>query len=167
MSDSTLSANILLVHHSPTATLCSIRDIIVDEITTLASSFPDATLNITERPAIGEGEVSAEELVDELLAADVVIFGTTANFGYISGALKHYFDVTFAAAHEKTQAKPVSWWIRGGYDTTGAAKAMRSIVTGFGMTLAANPVEFTGDVAAYDKELRELAEICLGAAFER
>lgn len=43
------------------------------------------------------------------------------------------------------KGRPVSWWIRGGYDVTGAAKAIRSLTTGFGWEIAAEPVEFVGD----------------------
>ena len=39
----------------------------------------------------------------------------------------------------------MSWWILGGYDVTGAAKAIRSLTTGFGWEIAAEPVEFVGD----------------------
>ena len=38
-----------------------------------------------------------EATADDVLAADGYLLGTPANFGYMSGALKHFFDSTFLA----------------------------------------------------------------------
>ena len=102
-----------------------------------------------------------------------MILGTSANFGYISGALKHYFDSTFAAAGpdgegaSRTKDLPFSYWIRGGYDTTGAEKAMEAITTGFGWGLAADPVVFTGDPEPRLDSLRDMAQNPVGAVAAR
>ena len=79
-------------------------------------------------------------------AQTATFLGTTANFGYISGALKHFFDTTFNATHEATKKRPFSYWIHGGYDTTGAEIAMKSITTGYGWSLVTEPLIFTGEV---------------------
>lgn len=153
---------ILVVHHSPTPTARSIADAVLtaarDAAAEVAESMGDASqVRIVERAAL-------EPDVEELLAADAVILGTTANFGYISGALKHYFDSTFVAAHEPTAGLPVSWWIRGGYDTTGAEKAMRSLTTGMNWEIAAEPVEFVGDPSKHADQLVTMAQSVVGAA---
>ena len=44
-----------------------------------------------EALAFARGEADHEDL----LAADGYVLGTTANFGYMSGAMKHVFDSTF------------------------------------------------------------------------
>ena len=97
-------------------------------------------VEVVERQAL-------EATIEDVLTADAYILGTTANFGYISGALKHFFDTTFNEAHEATAQRPFSYWIHGSHDTTGAENAMRSITTGYGWTLAADPLVFTGDVS--------------------
>lgn len=131
---------LLVVHHSPTPLLRAVRD---------------AALDGARHPDIEGVNVRVVEALDataaDVLAADAYLLGTSANFGYISGALKHFFDSTFAEVNAATEAgeipkgRPVSWWIRGGYDVTGAAKAIRSLTTGFGWEIAAEPVEFVGD----------------------
>lgn len=87
-----------------------------------------------------------EATVDDVLAADGYLLGTTANFGYISGALKHFFDSTYDDVREPTAKRPFSYWIHGGYDTTGAERAMESITAGLGWTLSAEPLVFTGEI---------------------
>ena len=130
---------LLVVHHSPTPLLRAVRD---------------AALDGARHPDIEGVNVRVVEALDataaDVLAADAYLLGTSANFGYISGALKHFFDSTFAEVNAATEAgeipkgRPVSWWIRGGHDVTGAAKAIRSLTTGFGWEIAAEPVEFVG-----------------------
>ncbi|KAB1502720.1 NAD(P)H-dependent oxidoreductase [Corynebacterium sp. 320] len=163
----TSTRTILVIHHSPTPTARDVADTVLTAVRDAAetintSSDFDVHVDVVERTPL-EG-MPEKELAEELVAADAVIFGTTANFGYISGALKHYFDVVFVQAHERTEGKPASWWIRGGYDTTGAAKAMRTLTTGFSVDVAAEPVEFCGEVDPHREALTEMAQTIVGAA---
>lgn len=110
----------------------------------------DAVLRGTRHPGISGVDVveraALEATADDVRAADGILLGTTANFGYISGALKHFFDTTYYQVREDTAKRPFSYWIHGGYDTTGAERALTAITTGYGWTLAAEPVVFTGEV---------------------
>lgn len=134
-------STLLIVHHSPTPKLQSIADAVI------AGANDDAITGV-EVKVVHALDATAEDV----LAADAYILGTAANFGYISGALKHFFDHTFNAVQEPTAKRPFSYWIHGGYDTTGAERAMESITTGLGWTLAFNPVVFTGDVSEEQSE---------------
>lgn len=87
-----------------------------------------------------------EATAEDVLSADAYVLGTTVNFGYISGALKHFFDTTYYEVREPTAGRPFSYWIHGGYDTTGADRAMEQITTGLGWKLAFPPLVFTGEV---------------------
>ncbi len=71
-----------------------------------------------------------------MLAADGYLLGTTANFGYMSGALKHFFDTIFleaggaladdgSAGATEGGKKPYGLWVHGRYDTTGAVRSVR------------------------------------------
>lgn len=128
-------ARLLVVHHSPTANVRALFD------ATMAGATDEAIegVEVVVRAAL-------EASIDDVLAADGYLLGTTANFGYISGALKHFFDSTYDDVREPTAKRPFSYWLHGGYDTTGAERAMTSITTGFGWTLSAEPLIFTGEV---------------------
>src|SRR5699024_9160533 len=93
-------------------------------------------------------EASAEDVLD----ADAYVLGTTANFGYISGALKHFFDTTYYAVREPTAGRPFSYWIHGGYDTTAAETAMKQITAGLGWTLAFDPLVCSCDLTGYHRD---------------
>jgi hypothetical protein len=175
---------LLIVHHSPTEKL---RGIATEVITAARDAAEEVNTELPEALQLEVRERNAlEPDVAELRDAAAVILGTTANFGYISGALKHYFDSTFMQLQPSEDgavpddggsgnptgydgvlgpAKLFSYWIRGGYDTTGAVKAMESITGGYRWTLAAEPVVFTGDVEPHHAELQALAENVVGAWF--
>jgi NAD(P)H-dependent FMN reductase len=143
---------LLVVHHSPTPRLRAIAEAVLRGAGTAESEG----VEIVERAAL---DASAQDLLD----TDAVVFGTTANFGYISGALKHFFDTTFNETHEHTKGRPFSYWIHGSHDATGAERAMQSITTGYGLRLAAAPVVFTGDID--DEHLARAEELGASVAW--
>lgn len=160
---------ILVVHHSPTEKAQKLADTVLAAARAAAeevnAELGEAAGEKPGQPAVQVLERQAlEPDVEELRGADAVILGTTANFGYISGALKHYFDTVYVPVLEEKKATPTSWWIRGGYDTTGAEKAMRSILTGLEWETVAEPVEFTGDIEPHLAELEAMAQAVVGQA---
>ena len=66
----------------------------------------------------------------EALAADGFLLGTPANLGYMSGALKHFFDTIYYPCLEATVRRPYGLYVHGNNDTTGAVRAVESITTG-------------------------------------
>ncbi|PMB98576.1 flavodoxin family protein [Brevibacterium luteolum] len=144
-------ARVLLVHHSPSPA--------TEELAAAAREG----LNMPELDGVEVIERAAlEATADDVLAADAYVLGTTANFGYISGALKHFFDTTYYDSREQTAGRPFSYWIHGGYDTTGAEKAMEAITTGFGWEKAFEPVTFTGEVG--EEHLAQVTEMAATVA---
>src|SRR6476469_10112418 len=80
-------ARLLIVHHSPTPTVRALSDAVV------AGAHDDAIegVEVVVKEAL-------EATAQDVLAADGYLLGTTANFGYMSGALKHFFDTIFLEA---------------------------------------------------------------------
>src|SRR3954452_12672123 len=122
-------ACLLVVHHSPTASVRTLTEAAV------AGANDDAIegVEVVVRRAL-------EATADDVLAADGYLLGTPANFGYMSGALKHFFDSTFlqiggalsddGSAGESrgaTHGRPFGLYVHGRYDTAGAVRSVLSI----------------------------------------
>ena len=94
---------------------------------------------------------------DDLLAADAVILGTPENFGYMSGALKDFFDRTFYEVEGKLNPLPCAIFISAGNDGTGALTAIRRIAKGYPLVEQQEPIIVRGKPTHSDLEkCREL-----------
>ncbi|GAB3763992.1 NAD(P)H-dependent FMN reductase [Nocardioides ginsengisegetis] len=137
---------LLIVHHSPTPTVRRLTDAVV------AGAHDDAIegVEVVVKHAL-------EATADDVLTADGYLLGTTANFGYMSGALKHFFDTIFleagGALTEDGSAgagpggkKPYGLWVHGRYDATGAVRSVQSIVQALPWRQAAEVLTVLGDV---------------------
>jgi len=70
--------------------------------------------------------------VDDLLACDALLLGTPENFGYMSGALKDFFDRTYYPCEGKLTALPYAVFVSAGNDGTGAVREIGRIAQGYG-----------------------------------
>ena len=143
-------ARLLIVHHSPTPNLQRLSDAV------LAGASDEAIegVEVVVRPAL-------EATAEDVLGADGYLLGTSANFGYMSGALKHFFDTIFleaggslaedgSAGKGAGGKKPYGMWVHGRYDTTGAVRSVQSIVQALSWTQSAEVLEVMGDIADAD-----------------
>ena len=143
-------ARLLVVHHSPSRSLQALTDAVV------AGAGDDALegVEVVVRPAL-------EATADDVLAADGYVLGTSANFGYMSGALKHFFDSTFlavggaldpsgaadpGASEGGTRGRPYGLYVHGRYDLTGAVRSVGAIVGALGWKQSYDVLEVLGDV---------------------
>lgn len=121
---------LLVLHHSPTSRLRSLLDAVLAGAR--HEDLPPLEVRVVE---------ALHATIDDFLAADGYLLGTPANFGYMSGAMKHAFDSTYDDTRGKVSRRPFSFWIHGRSDTTGARRSLESITTGLEWRLAAEPVE--------------------------
>ncbi len=85
---------------------------------------------------VGETETvmkrAFEAGTDDLLACDGLLLGTPENFGYMSGALKDFFDRTFYPCEGKLTGLPFAVFVSAGNDGTGAVREIGRIALGYG-----------------------------------
>jgi len=86
--------------------------------------------------------------LQDLLTCHGVLFGSPENFGYMSGAIKDFFDRTFYPAQPYNVNLPYALLISAGNDGAGAVRQIDRILTGYPMRKVAEPVICRGAVTA-------------------
>jgi len=134
-------ARLLLVHHTPSPAMHTL----LEAVRAGATDPQIEGVELVVRAALSA-------TASDVLAADGYLLGTPANLGYMSGALKHFFDTIYYPCLEETVGRPYGVYVHGNDDVTGALRGIEVITTGLRWRLAQAPVTVTGppDAAARD-----------------
>jgi multimeric flavodoxin WrbA len=127
-------ATLLIVHHTPSPNCQAMLEAVVSGAT--APEIED--VRVVRRAALAA-------TASDVLAADAYLLGTPANLGYMSGALKHFFDQVYYPCLDETRGRPFGYYVHGGSDVTGAVRGIEAITTGLGWRRAADAVTATGE----------------------
>ena len=108
---------LLVVHHTPSPALQTVLEAVKEGVAMVEEA------ELVLRPALSAGAA-------DLLDCDGVLLGTPANIGYMSGALKHFFDTVYYPCLDATVGRPFAAYLHGNDDTMGGERALERIVTG-------------------------------------
>src|SRR6266702_3706458 len=136
-----LMAALLIVHHTCSPALQAMYEAVVAG----ASTDEIEGVEVAARPALTASEA-------DVLNADGYLLGTPANIGYMSGALKHFFDGIYYPCLEATKRRPYGLYVHGASDTTGAVRGVDSITTGLAWQQVRPPVCVVGQPGKADLE---------------
>ena|SRR5581483_5729362 len=126
-------AKLLIVHHTPSPATAELLDAVIR-----GATDPDIEgVEVIRRAALAAN-------ASDVLEADGYLLGTPANIGYMSGALKHFFDTVYYPVLDDTRGRPYGLWVHGNLDAAGAIRAVESIADGLGWIKATKPVVVTG-----------------------
>jgi multimeric flavodoxin WrbA len=124
---------LLIVHHTVSPALQEMYE----AVRAGAATDEIEGVEVVARPALTATAVDA-------LEADGILLGTPVNLGYVSGALKHFFDQIYYPCLEATVGRPYAAYLHSGSDATGALRAIESITTGLRWRQVRPPLVVTG-----------------------
>jgi NAD(P)H-dependent FMN reductase len=132
---------LLVVHHTPSPAMHTLLEAVREG----AGDPAIEGVDLVVRPALAA-------TATDVLAADGYLLGTPANLGYMSGALKHFFDQIYYPCLDATVGRPYGVYVHGNNDTTGAVKAIEVITTGLRWRSAQPVVSIVGEPTAADRD---------------
>jgi NAD(P)H-dependent FMN reductase len=113
-------------------------------------------VEVVSRPALQANAI-------DVLEADGYLLGTPANIGYMSGALKHFFDQVYYPCLTATRGRPYGLYVHGASDATGAVRSVEVVVRGLAWRKAAEHVVVIGPPTTADlDDARELGSVLAG-----
>lgn len=149
---------LLVVSHSQTGSTAAL----VGAFVTGARDELIEGIEVVERDALTAGPA-------DVLGADGIVLATPENFGYMSGALKYFFDHIYEPCREHSRGKPYALIVKARDDGQGALRSIEPIVTGLGWRAIRPPLLVIGPVddadlgAATELGMTVAAQIALDA----
>jgi multimeric flavodoxin WrbA len=134
-------STLLIVHHTPSPHMQAMLESVVSG----ANHEEIEGVEVVVRAALAATAV-------DVLEADGYVLGTPANLGYMSGALKHFFDQVYYPVLEETRKRPFAAYVHGNEGVEGAVRAIGTVTTGLGWQQVAEPVTVMGAPQKQDLE---------------
>jgi multimeric flavodoxin WrbA len=134
-----MAKQLLIVHHTPSPATHAM----FEAVRSGATDPQIAGVDVVARPALAA-------TASDVLEADGYLLGTPANLGYMSGALKHFFDLVYYPCLDATIGRPFGVFVHGNDDTAGALKAIDVITTGMRWHPVQAPVSVFGHPSSAD-----------------
>jgi len=148
-------AKVLIVYHSITGNTEEMARAVAEGAKSVAGT------KVTLKKA-------ADANADDLLSCDVAIFGTSTNFGYISGGLKDFFDRTLTQCQNKTTDKPYCAFTSSGMGKKKALEVIDGLAIAYKMKKADDGVIAQGKATPETMEsLRQLGKKMAQAAAKK
>ncbi len=136
---------ILIVYHSQGGTMKA-----------MAEAVAQGALEIENTTTVLK--TAQEATIDDLLGCHGIAVGSPEYFGYMSGAIKDFFDRTYEMGHECTHRLPYFLFVCAGNDGRGAVASMERIITGYRWKKIADPVRILKPNTAEMEHLAELGQ---------
>ena len=126
--------HLLIVSHAPSANTRAMTEAV-------AAGASHEDIDGVDLRALAPREAGPQDV----LWADGIILGTTENFGYMSGAIKDFFERIYYPCLEKTEGLPYALFIRAGNDGSGARTSVERIIKGLAWRAVQAPLVCSGD----------------------
>ena len=132
---------LLVVHHTTSPSLQALLEAV------LAGTRAEGVegVDVRVRPALTASPV-------DVLECDGFVLGSPVNIGYLSGALKHFFDGVYYPTLTAKPNAPYGLYLHGNDAASGALRAAASITKALGWVPAHEPVVVTGAPQRADTE---------------
>lgn len=141
-----MTRRLLVVHQSRTGGTLALVDAAVAAARDPALAELGEPVEVAVRPALEAG-------VDDVLTADALLLATPENFGWMSGALKHFLETIYHPCLDQTRGRSWALIVKcRDADGSGAVSSVQRIVTGLAWREVAPPLIVRGDVTEEAEE---------------
>lgn len=113
-----MNKNILIIYHTQTGNTKKIVDACVNGI----QKEDNISIKLIE---------ALHATIEHVIWADGIILATPENFGYMSGAMKNFFDRTYYPARDLAISKPYALLISCETDGEGTVRSIQTIAKGY------------------------------------
>jgi multimeric flavodoxin WrbA len=142
---------LLVVYHSRSGGTQALTDAVVAGAT--SDDIEDVDLRVLHAFDAGP---------DDVRACDAILLGTPENFGYMSGALKDFFERIYYVVLDARAGLPYALYVKASTDGDGAVRSVERIVTGLKWRAVLPPLVVVGDV--HDEHVEAARELGLTLA---